>query len=265
MATDISCQHGGGEEVRMKKSFITMDLLGECCSKVESKELDLKVPVGWVNYLDINFANPVFVYFVKQAQSGEMYLKRCGSSSPMSSSSTSSDSQQQQLKQNHQRVILELQDLNYPPLTTISAASRLEEKNNLLELKKPISSYGYPCTLDNVKSALERVEKESTLTKKRSKSPPLSIGGSSTSSSTFVKEEGEEKRTLALSLSSSWSPSSTPQSMMLATGCPKCLLYVLISSSNPKCPRCHSIVPSPVAFKKPRIDLNISVRNIDYN
>lgn len=47
---------------------------------------------------------------------------------------------------------------------------------------------------------------------------------------------------------------------MVAAACPRCFLYVLISRSDPRCPRCESHVPAPAApaaSKKPRIDLNV--------
>ena len=138
-----------------------------------------------------------------------------------------------------------LRDLNVPPLNL------LEE--SCLELKLlPSSQYQSVCTLDKVKSALERAEKETS--KKRSRSStPISLS----SNLTAREEEGveEEKRSLSLSPSST-SPAAS--SGMFAAGCPVCLLYVMTHRKNPKCPRCDSIVPSPFAFKKPRIDLNAS-------
>ncbi|KAK4398739.1 hypothetical protein Sango_1349400 [Sesamum angolense] len=100
------------------------------------------------------------------------------------------------------------------------------------------------CTLDKVKSALERAEKETV--RKRSismskSSSPLSNSSSSIKDS--CDHDQEEKSSSA----------------SFAAGCPSCLLYVLITKSNPKCPRCNSDVPLPVAAKKPRIDLNISI------
>ncbi|GKV09637.1 hypothetical protein SLEP1_g21108 [Rubroshorea leprosula] len=116
-----------------------------------------------------------------------------------------------------------LQDLNYPPRNFF-----LDEKSLDLKLQSSLSStnstnYQSVCTLDKVKFALERAEKETS--KKR---PP-------------------------------WLPVSPPSSYsspskMFATACPGCLLYVMTSSANPRCPRCNSFVQA--AAKKPRIDLN---------
>ncbi|XP_012083224.1 uncharacterized protein LOC105642858 [Jatropha curcas] len=100
-------------------------------------------------------------------------------------------------------------------------------------------------TLDKVKSALERAEKEpirkrSTTLWKSRLSP--SYSSSSSSMKDLSDDEDEEKLT------------SSP----VAAGCPGCLSYVLIMKNNPKCPRCSTVVPLPMA-KKPRIDLNISI------
>ncbi|KAL5840640.1 hypothetical protein ACOSQ3_013310 [Xanthoceras sorbifolium] len=45
---------------------------------------------------------------------------------------------------------------------------------------------------------------------------------------------------------------------MFAAACPCCLLYVVTLKTNPKCPRCNSIVSSSLLFKKPKFDLNAS-------
>lgn len=102
-----------------------------------------------------------------------------------------------------------------------------------------ITNYQSVCTLDKVKSALERAEREKT--KKRS--PDYSNSYSSPSINERKNNCDED-----LSYSSTF-----------ATGCPNCLLYVLVSVKNPMCPRCNTIISSPFVMKKPRIDLNISM------
>ncbi|KAK6154537.1 hypothetical protein DH2020_008785 [Rehmannia glutinosa] len=122
------------------------------------------------------------------------------------------------------------------------------EKRLDLKLVSPLSAspsssnYQSVCTLDKVKSALERAEKESV--RKRSISMSKSSSPRSTSSSSVKDGDLDEDEGSTASI---------------AAGCPSCLLYVLISRGNPKCPRCNSNVPLPVAAKKPRIDLNISI------
>ncbi|CAN4103808.1 unnamed protein product [Withania somnifera] len=194
-------------------SLITRDLLGGCRS-LGSKELDLdvQVPCGWEKRLDL--------------KSGKVYLQRCNSSSTT----------MEHKKQNTQTVG-KLQDLNFPP-----ASKHFDEPNldlKLLPSSPSSSSYHSVCTLEKVKSALERAEKETT--RKRS----ISVSSSPTSnSSSSIKDIEIDQENLCASL---------------AAGCPSCLLYVLISKNDPKCPRCHTIVPLPVTRKKPRIDLNISI------
>ncbi|MFS7928833.1 hypothetical protein Hanom_Chr04g00325441 [Helianthus anomalus] len=115
----------------------------------------------------------------------------------------------------------DLQDLNQPPINL------LDDTNldlNLVSLSSSSSSSSQPYTLGKVKSALERAEKE--YAKKRSNSMPKS----------FVEDEET-----------------------YAAACPSCLLYVLISNRNPRCPSCNMIVPYPATMKKPRIDLNINI------
>ncbi|CBI24205.3 unnamed protein product, partial [Vitis vinifera] len=194
-----------GSESGNSTVLITRDLLGGggggLSSKLDSQELDLdlKVPDGWEKRLDL--------------KSGKVYLQRCNS--PMSSSSSS-----QNKHHPTNETVPTLQDLNFPP--NPKPTLNLFEDTNL-DLKLVPSSFNYPsvCTLDKVKSALERAER-STIKKR----------------------------------SSSMSKSS---SLYFTAGCPGCLLYVLISKNNPKCPRCNSVVPTPATTKKPRIDLNISI------
>ncbi|CAA3032884.1 Hypothetical predicted protein [Olea europaea subsp. europaea] len=224
MATEVSsvirlingCDSNESALAGKSTAPITRDFLGGC-SALDSKELDLdlQVPSGWEKRLDL--------------KSGNVYLERCNSSNV--SSSTSENKPQSSVKR---------QDLNFPPLPlnpSDDAALDLKLVLSSSESSMKSSNYQSVCTLDKVKSALERVEKESS--RKRSKpSSPHSNSSSSTKDSEIDREE---------KLSAS-----------VATGCPRCLLYVLISQSNPLCPRCNCIVPVSVAVKKPRIDLNIS-------
>jgi hypothetical protein len=103
-----------------------------------------------------------------------------------------------------------------------------QDQETCLELKLESSSsttsdhsnYQSVCTLDKVRSALQRAEKGLV---KNKRSPTGSGSG------------------------------------MFAAGCPGCLLYVMIEKSNPTCPRCNTVVSSPkFEGKKPKIDLNAS-------
>lgn len=173
-------------------------------------------------------------------QSGKVYIQRCDSSN----TSTSEN------KPQCYEAMAKFQDLNFPPTSSKPTLNLFNDSNLDLQLASPSSAspsssnYQSVCTLDKVKSALERAEKESGRKRLRSTSKSSSPISNSSSS---VKDkhpdlDHEEK-------------SSVP----LAAGCPCCLMYVLISKSNPKCPRCNTDVPVPVPAKKPRIDLNMSI------
>ncbi|KAE8719969.1 putative SAUR-like auxin-responsive protein family [Hibiscus syriacus] len=119
-----------------------------------------------------------------------------------------------------------LQDLNFPPINLF------EEMTTSLDLKLQSCStpslYQSVCTLDKVKYALERAEKGNMRKRSSSPTPPPTTSSSS----------------------------SRPK--MFAAACPGCLLYVIASNTNPRCPRCDSFVPSSPPMKKPRLDLNSS-------
>ncbi|KAL8461916.1 hypothetical protein ACS0TY_032309 [Phlomoides rotata] len=219
MAADVSSLVrliNGGDSNESGKSTapITRDLLAGC-STLDSKELDLdlQVPCGWEKRLDL--------------KSGKVYLQRCNSSN--SSSSTTENKSESRKK---------LQDLNFPPASkpTLNLFEEDSLDLKLVSLSSP-SAYQSVCTLDKVKSALERAEKETV--RKRS----ISMTSKSSSLSSSGDQLDQEERS----------------SGSFAAGCPSCLMYVLISRSSPKCPRCNTNVPLPLPAKKPRIDLNITI------
>ncbi|XWS27534.1 hypothetical protein CRYUN_Cryun26dG0123800 [Craigia yunnanensis] len=247
MAADVSSLHrvlrGYGDDVTVgnesggakSTALITRDLLGGDegggdgsalnmkNDQSQELDLDLQVPNGWEKRLDL--------------KSGRVYLQRCNSST----SSSSSDG----IKHQTNQTVPKLQDLNFPPSPSKPLLNLFDESS--LELKLVSSSptnYQSVCTLDKVKFALERAEKEPI--KLRSSLWKSSLSPSYSSSSSSIKDsqegEGEEKFF------------ASP----VAAGCPGCLSYVLIMKNNPKCPRCNTLVPMPTA-KKPRIDLNISI------
>lgn len=147
--------------------------------------------------------------------------------------------------------------MNFPPSLSKRTLNLLDEPSLDLKLvsSPPSSSpsslslsftYQSVCTLDKVKSALERAEREPPKRRSplgKSLQSPYCSSSSSSNKEISLEQEKDEKL-----LSVSGSP--------VATGCPSCLAYVLVSESNPKCPRCNVIVPLQ---KKARIDLNISV------
>ncbi|KAG0475501.1 hypothetical protein HPP92_015187 [Vanilla planifolia] len=142
-----------------------------------------------------------------------------------------------------------LQDLNLPP--------SLPEDSALLDLKLSggggsRGEYQSVCTLEKVRSALERAGRVSVDQLRRqvdttSVSPSASPSSSMNSSSAKRKVETEDD-----------DGGSNSNGGMMAAACPSCLLYVLISKKNPRCPRCDTRVPFPFIPKKTKIDLNSS-------
>ncbi|WOG97933.1 hypothetical protein DCAR_0417274 [Daucus carota subsp. sativus] len=202
-------------------ALVTRDLLGGGSNSAsfdsQELELDLQVPSGFEKRLDL--------------KSGKVYLQRCNSPNTTSASP-------EHVHQTNQ-TMSKLQDLNYPPAPkplNLFDDTSLDLKLVQSAHAKSTSNYQSVCTLDKVKSALERAEKETNRKRSMSVSPP------SLSSSVIETEstDSEEKSFASF-----------------AAGCPSCLLYVLLSKSNPRCPRCNMIVPSPMPLKKPRIDLNL--------
>lgn len=239
-------------------ALITRDLLGgggggseavmnnNSNNEYQELDLDMQVPSGWEKRLDL--------------KSGKVYLQRCN----MASSPSSSDHKQyHQINQTVQR----LQDLNFPvspsskPLLNLFDETSLELKLVSSSSQSSGSNYQSVCTLDKVKSALERAKKEPN--KKRlssmwnynnnnnnNNSSSLALSSPSySSSSSSIKDAKDDQELIEENLLVA-SP--------IAAGCPGCLCYVLITKNNPLCPRCNSVVPIP-ATKKPRIDLNISI------
>ncbi|URD78497.1 hypothetical protein MUK42_19091 [Musa troglodytarum] len=108
------------------------------------------------------------------------------------------------------------------------------------------SAYQSVCTLEKVKSALERATRRSD----GSPSPRSSSTTTTSSSSSFsvIKRRAPRGRAAA----------------MTVAGCPVCLLYVLVSSVDPRCPRCAVHVPVIGEPKKrPKLDLNSPSRDGD--
>lgn len=178
-------------------------------------------------------------------QSGKVYIQR----SQTPDSPLNSDSKQQQMMINQTES--KFQDLNFPPSPSKRTLNLFSETSLDLKLTasspSPSSSSNYAsvCTLDKVKSALERADKE--LVKKRSTLWKSSSSPSYSSSSSSAAKEEEA----AAEIRNSAAP--------MAVGCPGCLSYVLVMKNNPRCPRCNSVVPLPSIIKKPRIDLNMSI------
>lgn len=187
-------------------------------------DLDLQVPTGWEKRLDL--------------KSGKVYLQRCNSTS--SSTITNAD-----LSSSNQTVpTTTFQDLNFPPNPTNPHHAKpllnlFDDTSPELKLRpshplspSPNRNFQSVCTLDKVKSALERAERDPVTFRKR-QSPDDHL---------------RQHRTEAAS--------------PVAAGCPGCLSYVLVMKNNPRCPRCDTVVSLPTdssSKKKVKIDLNISI------
>jgi len=118
------------------------------------------------------------------------------------------------------------------------------------------ATYHSVCTIEKVKTALERFE--------RGKQSQQHSGAGASPSSSSVTTSSVKRRGGAVEQGDRCdSPSGGGGGGMVAAACPRCFLYVLISRSDPRCPRCESHVPAPPATaapavsKKPRIDLNV--------
>ncbi|KAJ8556049.1 hypothetical protein K7X08_022807 [Anisodus acutangulus] len=215
-------------------ALITRDLLGGCCT-IDSKELDLdlKVPSGWKKRLDL--------------KSGKVYLQRSNSS--------------------NNQTVGKFQDFNSPPASKLPLS--LFHEDTKLELKPITSSstsspssssvnYHSVCTLEKVKSALERAEKQSTR-KRSTYHHSMSMASSSVMSMQSSSSSPKSNSSISSIKNIIDIDQDNSSDNAFAAGCPSCLLCVLISRTNPRCPRCNTIVSSPVGMKKPRIDLNISM------
>ncbi|XP_015690494.2 protein bunched, class 2/F/G isoform-like [Oryza brachyantha] len=123
------------------------------------------------------------------------------------------------------------------------------------------TTYHSVCTIEKVKTALERFErgKHGHHQHQQQHSAGASPSSSSVTTSS-VKRRGGGGGGGVEQGDGCDSPSAAGGSGMVAAACPRCFLYVLISRSDPRCPRCESHVPpppSPAPKKKPRIDLNV--------
>uniref|UniRef100_A0A1D1Y2V1 GIR1-like zinc ribbon domain-containing protein n=1 Tax=Anthurium amnicola TaxID=1678845 RepID=A0A1D1Y2V1_9ARAE len=263
-------EDGVGGEGNRSDGLVTRDLLGGCCGGVapagETKEevgLGPRSPSRWAKRLHL-----------AAGKVGSDQGDGCGGG---------------------RRGV---QDLNMPPLCCsgfpplprpaglLRPSSPLrEEPSPALDLKlrspaPPPAGYQSVCTLEKVKSALERAQRESQ--RKQQQQPPLpplpppsaspASSSTTTSSAKRRREAGKDEEAEGESRSSSSSSSVVVQgddlvasegggggggSAMAAAACPSCLLYVLISRRDPRCPRCSATVPLPPApSKKPRVDPN---------
>ncbi|KAK3149794.1 hypothetical protein QOZ80_3AG0222920 [Eleusine coracana subsp. coracana] len=126
------------------------------------------------------------------------------------------------------------------------------------------TTYHSVCTIEKVKTALERFERgkhqhhhQNGGGHQHHQQQHSGAGASPSSSSvttSSVKRRGGVEQ-------GDGCDSPSGGGGLVAAACPRCFLYVLISRSDPRCPRCEAHVPAPppptAVSKKPRIDLNV--------
>lgn len=158
-------------------------------------------------------------------------------------------------------------DLNLFPVsgTTIPAAPTTAPAA-AADAAASTTTYHSVCTIEKVKTALERFERGRHQHQHPQQQQHSGAGASPSSSSvttSSVKRRGGGGDSSGGAVEQGDgcdSPSGGGGGGMVAAACPRCFLYVLISRSDPRCPRCESHVPAPAApaaSKKPRIDLNV--------
>ncbi|XP_064983383.1 uncharacterized protein LOC135623866 [Musa acuminata AAA Group] len=212
MALDVSLlaqMLKGYEEGEQKRKLVTRDLLGGGGAVLRSAEVDLELRV------------PAGWERRLDLLSGRTYLQ----------------------KRHHDPVPIHRHDPNLTLPPRSSATLFLKQWAAATPL-----GHRSVCTLEKVKSALERAGREERPPAARlpdsSPSPPSR--SVATSSSSMAADRGVDGR----------GPESPPAAMAVA-GCPVCLLYVFVSVVDPRCPRCAAHVPVQNEPKKrPKFDLN---------
>lgn len=156
-------------------------------------------------------------------------------------------------------------------ITSVDLESRGEKANELklnlnLGNQEGGSEWQSVCTLDKVKMALKRAEKDSGKRKNISVSQ-LEFGQSSSWGKTRSIDRSPSLSSsscssLGLSLHNSGDCEGEGDfegegdKALQAAGCPRCLVYVLLPKANPKCPRCGYLIllnRDLSSFKRPRL------------
>lgn len=171
-------------------------------------------------------------------QSGKLFLQKCNSQTSRSSATKQCLDNIYNTK--IKRPLDSMEDTNLDLRLTASSSS----------------TYQSVCTLDAVKLALDRAKNHDEKLRKMFVPANGSSKSPSTSSMSTKAKLIEAQETLNRTVNPE---TQLPQRLLSAAGCPNCLLYVMISEDNPKCPKCYSTVSLP-AMKKPRIDLDLDLR-----
>ncbi|KAJ6832889.1 uncharacterized protein M6B38_342140 [Iris pallida] len=210
MTADIASQLCCDEAEARRRDLATRDLLGLRAPPRKPPTQPTKEDL----HLDVLLRVPHGWERRIYVQSGELHLKK-----------SSSD-----------RIV---HDLNLPPPPPVA------DRNLLLPPRSD-----HQCTLEKVRSALERAGRRETSRSRRS----TPVDGSPSTSSSSSASLSSSKRRAEEEAATRDGPDRSAGSLA-AAGCSKCLTYVMVSSSNPRCPRCNSHVPVlPAMAKKPRMD-----------
>ncbi|KAI4998740.1 hypothetical protein ZWY2020_054082 [Hordeum vulgare] len=150
-------------------------------------------------------------------------------------------------------------DLNLFPVSGAAIAPALAAES---AAAATTTTYHSVCTIEKVKTALERFErgKQGQQHHHHHHQQHSGAGAGASPSSSSVTTSSVKRRGDVEQGDGCDSPSASATGGMVAAACPRCFLYVLIARSDPRCPRCESHVPPPPApapKKKPRIDLNV--------
>ncbi|KAK8954373.1 hypothetical protein KSP39_PZI002940 [Platanthera zijinensis] len=145
---------------------------------------------------------------------------------------------------NSDRSIHGMHDLNLPPPS--SSGFAMPDDSSLLDLKlarghgdgsgRYCGSFQSVCTLEKVKSALERAGRARVSEPQGRQSEVVSSASASASPSSSTTSSSMKRRLMG----EEDDGGSAPTGGMMVAACPTCLLYVLISKANPRCPRCES-------------------------
>ncbi|RWW25748.1 hypothetical protein BHE74_00046059 [Ensete ventricosum] len=250
MAVDVSSEARmlrGSEEGDRRRDLVTRDLLGGNGSVLGSTvvDLELKVPAGCERRLDLSVCCLIsYIIF---------FAIPCSYSSLSSTKTLNFDQLQSGrtylLKRNTDPAPWRYHETNLKLLPPSSAAHFPE-----MEAATLPTGYHSVCTLEQVKYALQRAgcDKRSPAAR-RPHGSPVPFSSSTTTSSSIKRMMMAERE-----------EGASPPRAMAAAGCPECLLYVLVSVVDPRCPRCAAHVPVHSEPKKrPKFDLNTITQNND--
>ncbi|KAJ7537536.1 hypothetical protein O6H91_11G010500 [Diphasiastrum complanatum] len=269
----------------------TLDLFGSSSTREQSEfvELDPEIPLpsGWEKRLDLKSGAIYFVNWNTGTSTHVDPRKPLQSADPSVSHEFLSSKQSEMLQQKNLVSSLERQEDSQPlevqhDVVKLRQKTGLEDENLELNLNLSISDQrdSSVCTMEKVQQALARTEMLGALQASTSfvsataasserlpwvlpstASPATSTSSSSSSSalsSKRAKRKAIERK--AVKPSEAKNESIDKGSNVILTGCKQCFMYVMLSASDPKCPRCGStvILDFPLSLtRKSKVELNL--------